>query len=73
MMIACDRCNTLIPTARIDRNDGEGTITITVECHGETDSMVLTDEWIAANRDFMLAIEHNATVGRAFREEREEA
>jgi hypothetical protein len=69
MIINCDKCKKLVDKIEVSRDDNNHIITIDAYCHNEKDSMLLHDEWIAKNQDFVMMIENNMTIGVAFKQD----
>jgi hypothetical protein len=68
--ILCAKCGHLVEGIDIIRDDIASKFRIDAHCHGETDSMEMTDEWIASDQQFFNLIQMGLCVGVAFDDKR---
>lgn len=66
MIIFCDKCGKHVDNIVIDYDKEQRVTTINVTCHGEHDSMQISDQWQYENQDFIMAINSNRSIGHAF-------
>ena len=72
MRIACKKCQKMVDEIRTHRDPDTGSTTIEVSCHGETDNMTVTEEWIRSDQEFAMLIESGMVIGWAFDDDRPE-
>lgn len=68
MRVACSKCQKMVDLIEVHRDDDAHRTKIVVHCHGDTDSMEVTDEWVNSDPEFAALIDSGLCLGWAFKD-----